>query len=120
MLQNENPADTMDVEDDKKCAKRILDGLTKARDRDQPYQALCDEIDVVYSEAFDTWSRTTVRDPEYDMFWAWDQVMKPAVYARSPVPVVAPMFNDRRPLYVTAAEMLERAEISAFQRADID
>lgn len=121
-MQYENvPANTMKPEKgDKKSAKRILDGLTKARDKDQPYQALCDEIDVVFSEAFDTWSNRLVKDPEYDLFWSYTEVMKPAVYARSPVPVVAPMFNDRRPLYVTAAELLERAEISAFQRADID
>lgn len=120
MQQEEVPANTMKVEGEKKSAKIILDGLTRARDYFQPYQSLCDEIDQVYSDAFDTWSNSLVRDVEYDTFWAYDEVMKPAVYARMPIPVVAPMFNDRRPLYVTTAEMLERAEISAFQRADID
>lgn len=121
MQDLEVPANTMKPEDgDKKSAKRILDGLQKAKDKGQPYQALCDEIDEVFSECFDTWSNSLIRDPEYDLFWSYTEVMKPAVYARSPIPVVAPMFNDRRPLYVTAAELLERAEISAFQRADID
>lgn len=116
----ENAGNTMIVEDDKRSAHRILTALAKAQQDFEPYQALCDEIDVVYSEAFDTWSNSLIRDPEYDLFWAYTEVMKPALYARTPIPVVAPMFNDRRQLYVTTAEMLERAEMSAFLRADID
>lgn len=116
----ENPANSMEVEGDRKSAYRVLDAIRKAQDKDRGYQALCDDIDEAYSEAFDTWNNGIFRDAEYDTFWSWSEVMKPALYARSPVPVVAPMFNDRRPLYVTAAELLERAEVSAFQRADID
>lgn len=120
MQESENPSNSMREEGSKKSAAVILRGLEKARDDFKDYQSLCDEIDEVYSEAFDTWSTGLIRDPEYDLFWAYTEVMKPAVYARSPIPVVAPMFNDRDPLKVTAAELVERAEISAFQRADID
>lgn len=116
----EDAGNSMRVEDDKKSASRITMAIAKAQQDFAPYQGICDEIDLAYGEAFDTWSNSIIRDPEYDLFWSYTEVMKPALYARTPVPVVAPMFNDRRPLYVTTAEMLERAEMSAFLRADID
>src|SRR3546814_13036948 len=55
-----------------------------------------------------------------DLFWASYEVLKPAVYARPPQPVVAPLFKDNRRLQNVTAEMLERCAVSVFTRTDID
>jgi hypothetical protein len=59
-------------------------------------------------------------DQEYDLFWASMEIMKPAVYARPPDPVVSPQFKDRRPLPNLTAELLERTVKSAFDRSCLD
>lgn len=119
MIQSENSTiDTLKVEDEPKSAARILGAIAKAERYWQPYQSLCDRIDEVYSRFEDAeipWS-----DPDYDLFWSSTEVLKPAIYARVPKPVVAPMFNDRRRLYVTTADVLERSVISAYEHGGID
>src|SRR3546814_10791902 len=60
------------------------------------------------------------RDAKLDLFWASYEVLKPAVYARPPQPVVAPLLKDNRRLQNVTAEMLERCAVSVFKRTDID
>lgn len=101
-----------------KSSARVLSAIKKATDTFRDYQDTCRRIDEVYSRenAYDTnWL-----DPDYDLFWASMEILKPAIYAHAPVPAVAPMFADRRPLYNTTAELLERVASSAFDRANID
>src|SRR3546814_1871076 len=59
------------------------------------------------------------RDAKLDLFWASYEVLKPAVYARPPQPVVAPLFKYNRRLQYVTAEMLERFSVSVFKRTDI-
>lgn len=101
-----------------KSSSRVLSAIKKATDTFRDYQDTCRRIDDVYSRegSYDTdWL-----DPDYDLFWASMEILKPAIYAHAPVPAVAPMFADRRPLYNTTAELLERVASSAFDRANID
>lgn len=110
--------DTLRADGEPKSADVILTAIQRAERYWTPYQAICDDIDEAYARLDDTsipWS-----DTEYDVFWASTEVLKPAIYARIPKPVVAPMFNDRRPLYVTTADVLERAVVSAYERAGLD
>lgn len=84
----------------------------------QAWQDAADNIDKAYGALSEL--RDSRRDREFQLFWSNIQVMGPSIYARPPVPVVAPKFKDRRPLYRTASEMLERACIVSFDMADID
>lgn len=102
----------------KSSSRRVLTAIRKATDTFRDYQDTCRRIDDVYSR--DNNYDSDWLDPEYDLFWASMEILKPAIYAHAPVPAVAPMFADRRPLYNTTAELLERVASSAFERANID
>lgn len=118
MAEDTEYSDTLEVEGEAKSSARVLAAIRTATDTFRDYQDTCQRIDDVYSHAsqFDTdWL-----DPDYDLFWSSMEILKPAIYAHAPVPAVAPMFSDRRPLYNTTAELLERTVSSAFERANID
>lgn len=101
-----------------RSSSRVLTAISKATDTFRDYQDTCRRIDDVYSR--DNSYDSDWLDPDYDLFWASMEILKPAIYAHAPVPAVAPMFADRRPLYNTTAELIERVTTSAFDRADID
>lgn len=103
---------------ERKSSHRILKAIREAQAAYRDYQDDCDRIDDIYSKRVD-WSSDWI-DPDYDLFWASTEILKTAIYAKPPVPVVSPMFSDRRPLYNTAAEMVERVAISDFERSDLD
>jgi hypothetical protein len=106
------------VEGERKSSTRILKAIREAQAAYRDYQDDCDRIDDVYSKRVD-WNSDWI-DPDYDLFWASTEILKTAIYAKPPVPVVSPMFSDRRPLYNTAAEMVERVAVSDFERSDLD
>lgn len=101
-----------------KSSARVLSAIKKATDTFRDYQDTCRRIDDVYSRENNYDSDWL--DPEYDLFWSSMEILKPAIYAHAPVPAVAPMFSDRRPLYNTTAELLERTTTSVFDRANLD
>lgn len=111
--------DTFKVADDPKSSARVLDAIAKAERAFNPWQSFCDEIDCIYARD-ESYSAIVWTDPEFDLFWSSTEILKPAIYAKPPLPVVSPMFRDRRPLQNVTAEMLERSVISAFGRTDID
>jgi hypothetical protein len=78
----------------------------------------CDKIDQLFASLERL--ANVARNREFQMFWANCEVLKPAIYAKAPVPVVAPKFKDRRPIYQAASEMLERCNIVAFDLAYIN
>jgi hypothetical protein len=83
-----------------------IDLLEGAERYFQRWQARADWLDRIYSDLEYTYS--VVREPEFAIFWSNIQIMLPSIYARPPLPVVTPKFKDRRPLYRTASEFLER------------
>lgn len=111
-------ADTLMVEDEPQSAARILAAIKKAEDHYNEWQALCDEIDGIYGR--DDTANAIWTDQDYDLFWSSSEILKPAIYARPPKPVVAPMFNDRRKLYITTADLLERSVTSSYERTGLD
>lgn len=94
-----------------------LDLITESEAALDQWQSISDNIDKAYA---DLSTLNGIRDREFQLFWSNIQVMCPSIYARPPVPVVTPKFKDRRPLYRTASEMLERACVVSFDMADID
>lgn len=98
-------------------AKTVLGNIEAAKKHFKDYNDICDRVDKRYAEL----SRLANKgDAEFNLFWSNMQVMGPSIYARPPIPVVTPRFNDRRPLYRTAAELLERCAIVDFDRSQIN
>lgn len=120
------PSDTLAVQDDLKSSASVLKAIKAAQKAFSEWQDICDEIDDVYSRRDRQYSAVDRvipggwEDAELDLFWASYEILKPAIYARSPRPVVSPQFKDRRPVKNKTAELLERTAISAFDRSDID
>lgn len=103
----------------------ILSALTKAEREFEDWQAVCHNIDQVYNLHGTPYGGRLLEGSEWtdaklDLFWSSFEVLKPAVYARPPVPAVAPLFDDNKPLHTTTAELLERAATSTFKRTNID
>ncbi len=59
-------------------------------------------------------------DREYSIFWANIEVLKPAIYARAPQPVVVPRFKDGNLIARAASDTLERCMVTTFSQSDID
>jgi hypothetical protein len=92
--------------------------IEKAEKVFSDWQDASDNIDKAYADL--STLRTGYRDRQFQLFWSNIQVMGPAIYARPPLPVVTPKFKDRRPLYRTSSEFLERSCVVSFDLADID
>lgn len=110
-----------------KSSRAVLSALRKAEDAFRDWQTTCDVIDQVYNrEGYDAAGRAlgldgfSWQDSALDLFWASYEILKPAIYARPPQPVVAPLFKDNRPLFNVTAEALERCAVSTFQRTGIN
>ena len=103
---------------DLQAAGPWLDAI-KAHDRAfSKYHESADRIDALYADL--ERAARTGGEREFQIFWANLEVLKPSIYARPPVPVVANRFKDRRPVHSHASEVLERALSSSFDREDID
>ena len=110
-----------------KASEPILSQLRAAEKEFSEWDAVCHAIDETYSRHGSSYERVLQiagagqwHDAELDLFWSSFEVLKPAVYAKAPIPAVAPLFKDNRPLQNTTAEILERATYSAFTRTQID
>jgi hypothetical protein len=84
----------------------------------EKYQDKCDNIDDLYADLEAL--ADSDGDRELQIFWANLEVLKPSVYARPPVPVVAPKWKDMKELPRKASEILERTLVSSFDLEDID
>lgn len=114
------PKDTFEAEEKGQRAQPVLSALAKAEKEFEPWQSICDEIDTVYNLEGFAGRENSWNDSKLDLFWASFEVLKPAVYARPPVPAVSPLFKDGKPLLNKTAELLERASVSAFERTDMN
>lgn len=110
--------DSFEIQGETKSSARVLSAIKKAERAFSAWQSECDDIDLIYARE-DT-HNIVWRDPDYDLFWSSVEILKPAIYAKPPVPVVSPQFKDRRQLKNVTAELLERTAISAFDRTDLD
>ena len=117
-------ADTLVLADDKKSSSVILDVLQQSERVFEKWEFACARIDDIYSKRRtidygegwnDGWN-----DGELDLFWASYEILKPAIYARPPKPVVSTQFKDRDPVKSKTAELLERVSVSNFDRSNID
>jgi len=101
-----------------KNSKAWLNRLQESEDAFEEWNNHCDKINKQYASL----SRLAQmgRDKEFSMFWANIEVIRPSIYAKTPVPVVVPKFKDRRPVYQAASEVAERCAVVAFDLARIN
>jgi hypothetical protein len=106
------------VETNRKSSKPWLTMLARSERHFRTYHDKVDGIEKMYASLERLGS--IGRDREFQMFWANIQTLAPSIYARPPVPVVVPRHRDRRPLYRTASEFLERAIGTEFDMQGIN
>ena len=99
-------------------AKAWLNMLLESEKAFEEYNFACDNIEKLYANL--EILRNLTRDRQFNLFWANLEILKPSIYAKAPVPVVVPKFKDRRPLYQTTSELLERCSIVAFDLTRIN
>ena len=122
----DNEHDEKFVGDEPKSSAGVLSALKKAEREFNDWQATCSTIDDIYNRGGNTGGlnhileRTGWQDSKLDLFWASMEIMKPAVYARPPVPAVAPLFKDNKQVNNVTADVLERSAVSTFAMIRID
>ena len=99
-------------------AKAWLNMLLESEKAFEEYNYACDNIEKLYANL--EILRNLTRDRQFNLFWANLEILKPSIYAKAPVPVVVPKFKDRRPLYQTTSELLERCSVVAFDLTRIN
>ena len=120
MTEKELSSNTFRVEGDKKSSAAILRALREAEDYFRDWNDLCDVIDDMYSKRQSKYGAIYYDDDELDLFWSSTEVLKPAIYARPPKPVVTTKFKDRDVIKDKAAELLERVSTTALESSGID
>lgn len=113
------PSDSLTKPDEPKSSALLLEALGQSEKAFRDYSTVCERIDDLYSLKQDE-IFVDGGDQNFQLFWASMEILKPAIYARPPVPVVAPRFKDRDPTISVATEMLERALVSTFADGSID
>ena len=99
-------------------AKAWLNLLQESEKAFEEWNAACDNIEKLYANL--EILRNQHREKQFNLFWANLEILKPSIYSKPPVPVVVPKFKDRRPLYQTASELLERCSTVAFDLTRIN
>ena len=99
-------------------AKAWINMLIESEKAFEEYNYACDNIEKLYANL--EILRNLTRDRQFNLFWANLEILKPSIYAKAPVPVVVPKFKDRRPLYQTTSELLERCSVVAFDLTRIN
>lgn len=118
---DENRPDSAPTQDEpRRTAADYCAAIKHAEAHFQAYQDACDKVEEQYAK-LSRLSRT-LTDRELQIFWSNVEVLKPAIYARPPVPVATPRFKDggKKALPRAAAEMLERSLVSLFDATDVD
>src|SRR5215831_2957653 len=95
-----------------KKSRAWLNLLRESEKAFDDYNDHCDLIDRRYANLGRL--ADMARNKEFQLFWANCEVLKPAIYAKAPTPVVVPKFKDRRPVADAASELLERCCTVAF------
>lgn len=111
-------ADQVNAEPASKYTATYWEGKLKdyKRDIEDKWSDQRKNLDKLYSRD----ERAESADREYSIFWANIEVLKPAIYARSPVPVVVPRFKDGNDVARAASDTLERCLTTTFEQSDLD
>lgn len=114
------PSDTLESPDDKVSSDVLLTAIAQAAKEFQPWYDQCEHIDKIFSLARSIGGVAAYKDPDFDLFWSSTEILKPAIYARPPSPVVSTRFSIRDPFLDQVSEMLERALTTALDKTCVD
>jgi hypothetical protein len=123
VINDAQPADTLEDTDRPGSSAVILEALDHAEREFRDYNELCRRVDAIYSTRATLGAAVAtmdLTDQEYDTFWASMEVLKPAIYAKSPQVVAKPRFSDATATDKVVAELLERVVNSEFERNNLD
>lgn len=110
--------ESFDEIEDPDDSAEYLDLIDSAERYFNSWQCRSDKIDRDFADAEHL--RSAANDRQFALLWSNIKTMSPQIYARPPIPVITPKFKDRRPIYRTASEFLERNCIVSFDLDDID
>lgn len=113
-------ADTLVDADEPKSSDVLLATIREAARSFEPWYDQCEKIDKIYSLARSAGGNAHYQDPEFDLLWSSTEILKPAIYARPPVPAVSTRFSIRDPFLDQVSEMLERALTTTLDKSCID
>lgn len=113
-------ADTLEDVNEPKSSDVLLAAIRAAALSFDPWYTQCERIDKIFSLARTIGGTAHYDDPEFDLFWSSTEILKPAIYARPPSPVVSTRFSIRDPFLDQVSEMLERALSTTLDKACID
>ncbi|GAB6854051.1 hypothetical protein [Asaia astilbis] len=121
-MDTEQPAfaDTLEDVNEPRSSSIVLAAIRAAYQSLQKWQDECERIDKIFSRARSVGGVATYQDPDFDLFWSSTEILKPAVYARAPVPVVGTRFSIRDPFMDQVSDMLERAISTSLDQTCID
>lgn len=113
-------ADTLEDANEPKSSSILLAAIRQAHEAFSPWLSECERIDKVFSRARSIGGIGTYQDPDFDLFWSSTEILKPAIYARPPVPVVSTRFSIRDPFLDQASEILERAIATSLDKTGMN
>ncbi|MBS1082343.1 hypothetical protein [Gluconobacter kondonii] len=113
-------SDTLEDVNKPKSSAVLLQAIRDAYGAFQPWMNECERIDKVFSRARSVGGVSTYQDPDFDLFWSSTEILKPAVYARPPVPVVSTRFSIRDPFLDQVSEILERSIATSLDQTGMD
>lgn len=106
-----------DRKEDNTDAKPYHALLEASEKNDNQWNQACDAASAAYAD-LKALRNLAQGDPEFQIFWANMEVIKPSIYARPPVPVVTTAFKERDPLARTASEVVERTLVANMRKTD--
>lgn len=110
-------ADDTSTNDQPTSARKWLAEIETAEKDARKFTKRARDIVKLYTEQA---RQDTAGVRQYAMLWSNTEVLKPAVYAKAPKPVVTRRFNDQDPAGRQVSEVLERSVTSIFDRSDVD
>jgi hypothetical protein len=112
----QQPADADEARRLQQCAQKWIAELTVSEKAQRQWLDRARKIVRRYKKD----DSQTVRDRRFAMLWSNTQTIHPAVYSRTPQPVVTRRFNDQDPVGRVASEILERALSYSLDVQDFD
>lgn len=102
-------------------ATKWLAAIARAEKDLATYWQRCDKINKIYTEARKSSSETAASTKrQFSILWANQCVLQPAVYARTPAPVVQRRYRDRDPVAREVCNIQERALEYNFEAVNLD
>jgi hypothetical protein len=107
---------TTEQDDTSKDQKHWIAEISRAEKHFEKWVSRSDKLVNLYRKQNDQGKGKR----KFAILWANTEVLKPAVYARQPVPQVSRRFKDKDPVGRVACELLERSSTYELERMNID